>query len=51
MKVAAYCVALNEEKHVERWVETTAGADYRLVCDTGSRRNCRKITLIRRNSI
>jgi glycosyltransferase involved in cell wall biosynthesis len=36
MKVAAYCVALNEEKHVERWVEATAGADFRLVCDTGS---------------
>lgn len=39
MKIAAYCVALNEEKHVTRWVETTKGADFRLVCDTGSTDN------------
>ena len=36
MKVAAYTISLNEEKHVERWVETTKDADFRLVCDTGS---------------
>ena len=36
MKVAAYAIALNEEKHAARWAETTKGADYRLVCDTGS---------------
>jgi len=36
MKVAAYAIALNEEKHAARWAETTKGADFRLVCDTGS---------------
>ena len=36
MKVAAYAIALNEEKHAARWAETTKHADFRLVCDTGS---------------
>jgi SAM-dependent methyltransferase/glycosyltransferase involved in cell wall biosynthesis len=36
MKVAAYSIALNEEKHAARWAETTKGADIRVVCDTGS---------------
>ena len=36
MKVAAYAIALNEEKHAARWAETTKGADIRVVCDTGS---------------
>ena len=39
IKVAAYTVALNEEKHVAQWVEQTKGADFRLVCDTGSTDN------------
>lgn len=36
LKIAAYTVALNEEKHAKQWAEQTSGADYRLVCDTGS---------------
>lgn len=36
MKIAAYGIALNEEKHAARWAETTKGADIRVVCDTGS---------------
>jgi glycosyltransferase involved in cell wall biosynthesis len=36
MKVAAYAISLNEEKHAARWAETTKDADFRLVCDTGS---------------
>lgn len=36
IKVAAYTIALNEEKHAARWAETTKGADIRIVCDTGS---------------
>ena len=36
MKVAAYAIALNEEKHAQRWADTTKDADFRLVCDTGS---------------
>lgn len=36
MKIAAYAIALNEAKHVSRWLEATAGADVRLVADTGS---------------
>lgn len=36
VKIAVYTIALNEEKHVAQWAEATKGADYRLVCDTGS---------------
>lgn len=36
MKIAVYAIALNEAKHIERWVEATKDADYRLVADTGS---------------
>lgn len=39
MKIAVYTIALNEAKHVAQWVEATKGADYRLVCDTGSTDN------------
>lgn len=39
MKIAAYAVALNEEKHAAQWAEQTKGADFRLVCDTGSTDN------------
>jgi len=35
-KVACYAIALNEAKHVDRWVEATKDADYRIVADTGS---------------
>lgn len=36
MKIAVYAIALNEMAHVERWVNCTEAADYRIVCDTGS---------------
>jgi hypothetical protein len=36
MKIAAYTIALNEEKHVMRWLEATKDADIRVVADTGS---------------
>ncbi|RAZ89359.1 glycosyl transferase family 2 [Mesorhizobium hawassense] len=36
MKVAVYTIALNEAVHVERWAESAAEADYRIVADTGS---------------
>ena len=36
MKIATYTIALNESKHVERWLEATKNSDVRLVADTGS---------------
>jgi glycosyltransferase involved in cell wall biosynthesis len=36
MKVAVYSIALNEEKHVKRWYESTKEADYHVIADTGS---------------
>lgn len=36
MKVAVYTIALNEEKHVERWYESSKDADYHFILDTGS---------------
>jgi glycosyltransferase involved in cell wall biosynthesis len=36
MKIAIYTIALNEEKHVERWYESSKDADYHLIADTGS---------------
>lgn len=36
MKVAVYTIALNEAAHVERWADSAADADYRVVADTGS---------------
>jgi glycosyltransferase involved in cell wall biosynthesis len=36
IKVATYAIALNEEKHVARWLASTAGSDIRVVMDTGS---------------
>ncbi len=36
IKIAAYCIALNELKHCERWANSVADADYRIVLDTGS---------------
>lgn len=38
-KVAVYTIALNEEKHVERWYESCKDADYLLIADTGSTDN------------
>jgi tetratricopeptide (TPR) repeat protein len=36
MKVAVYTIALNEAAHVDRWANSAADADYRIVADTGS---------------
>ena len=36
MKIAVYTIALNEEKHVQRWYESVKDADYILIADTGS---------------
>jgi glycosyltransferase involved in cell wall biosynthesis len=36
VKVAVYTIALNEASHVERWANSAAAADYRIVADTGS---------------
>lgn len=36
MKIAVYTIALNEEKHVERWYNSVKDADYILIADTGS---------------
>jgi tetratricopeptide (TPR) repeat protein len=36
MKIAVYTIALNEEKHIERWAQSAKDADVLLVADTGS---------------
>jgi hypothetical protein len=36
VKIAVYTIALNEAAHAERWAESAAEADYRIVADTGS---------------
>jgi hypothetical protein len=36
LKIAVYTIALNESAHVERWANSAADADYRIVADTGS---------------
>lgn len=36
MKVAVYCIAKNEAKHVKRWYESSLEADYHVIADTGS---------------
>lgn len=36
MKVAVYTIALNEAANAERWAQSCADADYRIVADTGS---------------
>jgi glycosyltransferase involved in cell wall biosynthesis len=36
MKVAVYTIALNESAHAQRWADSAAEADYRIVADTGS---------------
>jgi glycosyltransferase involved in cell wall biosynthesis len=43
MRVAIYTVALNEEKHVERWHDSTREADFHLIADTGSTDKTRTI--------
>jgi glycosyltransferase involved in cell wall biosynthesis len=36
MKIAVYCIALNEEQFVKRWYESAKEADFLLLADTGS---------------
>jgi tetratricopeptide (TPR) repeat protein len=36
MKIAAYAIAKNEEKHVARWYESVKDADHIFILDTGS---------------
>jgi len=36
MKIAVYAISKNEILHAQRWAKATAGADYRIVADTGS---------------
>ena len=36
MKIAVYTISKNEEKHVERWYESSKDADYHILADTGS---------------
>ena len=36
MKTAVYSIALNEEKHVARWIESAKDSDYIVLIDTGS---------------
>ena len=36
MKIAVYTIALNEEAFVQRWADSCADADHRLILDTGS---------------
>lgn len=36
MKIAIYAIAKNEGSKVDRWCESNAEADLRIVCDTGS---------------
>ncbi len=43
MKIAVYAIALNEEKHVERWLASVKDADHVVFCDTGSTDVTRRI--------
>lgn len=43
MKIAVYTIALNEEKHVERWYNSAKDADYLLIADTGSTDKTKRI--------
>jgi len=43
MKIAVYTIALNEEKHVERWYNSVKEADYILIADTGSTDKTKRI--------
>lgn len=39
MKIAIYTICKDEEKHVERWYESSRDADYHILTDTGSTDN------------
>lgn len=39
LKIAVYTICKNEERFVDRWANSNSDADFRLVCDTGSKDN------------
>jgi glycosyltransferase involved in cell wall biosynthesis len=43
MKIAIYAPGLNEQKHAAAWADSCAEADYRVVIDTGSTDDTKKI--------
>jgi glycosyltransferase involved in cell wall biosynthesis len=43
LKIAVYTIALNEEKHVRRWVASAREADLIVIADTGSIDNTRML--------
>lgn len=49
MKIAVYTIALNEEKHVERWAASNVDADVRIIADTGS--SDKTIELAKKNNV
>jgi tetratricopeptide (TPR) repeat protein len=49
MRIAVYTIALNEAQFAERWAQSTSGADYILVADTGS--TDATVTLLRQSGV
>ena len=43
LKIAVYCITLNEEQFIERWYESAKDADELVIADTGSSDNTVKI--------
>jgi hypothetical protein len=43
LKIGIYCPSLNESKHAAAWADSCAGADYRVVLDTGSTDDTKQI--------
>jgi len=43
LKIAVYCITLNEEQFVERWYESAKDADELVIADTGSNDNTVRI--------
>src|ERR1041385_2547359 len=49
MRIAVYTIALNEAQFAERWAQSTSGADYTLVADTGS--TDATVTMLRQSGV
>lgn len=45
MKIAVYTIAKNEEQFVEKWAQSCADADYRVILDTGSTDNTHELAM------
>ena len=43
LKIAVYCIALNEEQFVRKWYESAKDADFLLIADTGSTDNTKEV--------